>query len=54
MTEREAVSMVFDRDGKFFQVWPVYYNGDGAKHAEIVAERIGGTFLHIPAQDAAQ
>lgn len=47
--EREAVSMVFDKNGKFFQVWSVTFNGDGARHAESVANLIGGTFLHIPA-----
>ena len=45
--EKDGVSIVWDKDGKFFQVWQFDYNGDGRSHAEKVAKQINGTFLHI-------
>lgn len=43
----ETVSIVWDQNGKFFQVWASSFNGDGRSHAENVAASIGGTFKHI-------
>jgi hypothetical protein len=49
---RQGVSIVWDKNGKFFQVWPFDYNdGDGKYHAETIAERIGGSFKHIESED---
>lgn len=44
---RQGVSIVWDKNEKFFQVWPFDYKGDGQDHAEKVATTIGGTFKHI-------
>ena len=45
--KKETVSIVWDKDGKFFQIWQSSFNGDGMAHAEIVAKCIGGTFKHL-------
>lgn len=44
---RQGVSIVWDSNGKFFQVWQSGYNGDGKAHAEKIAAQISGTVLHI-------
>lgn len=44
---RESVSIVWDKNGNFFQIWTFKFRGDGKAHAEKVAQKIGGAFLHI-------
>ena len=43
----ETVSIVWDKNGKFFQAWQSSFHGDGKSHAESVAKVIGGTFKHV-------
>lgn len=43
----QGVSIVWDKEGKFFQVWTNNFKGDGKSHAETIAKQIGGTYLHV-------
>lgn len=42
----EEISLVYDKDGRFFQWWASNYKGDGAAHAETIAKQIGGRCIH--------
>ena len=48
---RQSVSIVWDKNGKFFQVWTSDYKGDGKSHAETIAKQIGGSFKHIDGEE---
>ena len=43
--KREWVVVVWDKNGKFFQIWTTKYkNGDGIAHGMKIAEQIGGSY----------
>lgn len=48
---KQVVSVVWDKNGKFFQVWTSDYKSDGKAHAEAVAKKINGSFKHIEEED---
>jgi hypothetical protein len=48
---KQGVSIVWDKNGKFFQVWTFDYKGDGKSHAETIANQIGGSFEHNEPKD---
>lgn len=41
---KQPVIVVWDRTGKFFQIWTSTYNGDGIEHGKKIAERLGGSY----------
>lgn len=46
---REHVIVVWDRNGKFFQVWTSKYkDGAGIEHGITIAKKIGGTYHDLP------
>lgn len=43
--DRQHVIVVWDKNGKFFQVWTAdYASGDGIAHGIKIAEQLGGTY----------
>ena len=42
---KQAVIVVWDKEGKFFQNWTAdYKNGDGIEHGKRIAAQMGGTY----------
>lgn len=47
---KQPVIIVWDKEGKFFQIWTSDYStvvGNGIEHGKIIAQSIGGSYKII-------